>query len=132
MFPVNLGQASFEVMASVVNRLHKCLDTSQDMHGRNSLLSSYIHYVFRLPSTDPSSASPGKSQQIIFFSHTCMFDSIFSLLIFPSPNLQLTLTVIKLALLLYFFLSCNLFIFSLSHPFCLLPDQHRSQLIPDR
>uniref|UniRef100_A0A8C8E250 Dedicator of cytokinesis 7 n=1 Tax=Oryzias sinensis TaxID=183150 RepID=A0A8C8E250_9TELE len=46
---VNLGQASFEVMASVVNRLHKCLDTSQDMHGRNSLLSSYIHYVFRLP-----------------------------------------------------------------------------------
>uniref|UniRef100_A0A8C6QBP3 Dedicator of cytokinesis 7 n=1 Tax=Nothobranchius furzeri TaxID=105023 RepID=A0A8C6QBP3_NOTFU len=47
---VNLGQASFEVMASVVNRLHKYLDTSQDIHGRNSLLSSYIHYVFRLPS----------------------------------------------------------------------------------
>uniref|UniRef100_A0A673C098 Dedicator of cytokinesis 7 n=1 Tax=Sphaeramia orbicularis TaxID=375764 RepID=A0A673C098_9TELE len=47
---VNLGQASFEVMASIVNRLHKYLDTSQDMHGRNSLLSSYIHYVFRLPS----------------------------------------------------------------------------------
>uniref|UniRef100_A0A7N8WMP6 Dedicator of cytokinesis 7 n=1 Tax=Mastacembelus armatus TaxID=205130 RepID=A0A7N8WMP6_9TELE len=38
------------VMASIVNRLHKYLDTSQDMHGRNSLLSSYIHYVFRLPS----------------------------------------------------------------------------------
>uniref|UniRef100_A0A3P9HBQ3 Dedicator of cytokinesis 7 n=1 Tax=Oryzias latipes TaxID=8090 RepID=A0A3P9HBQ3_ORYLA len=55
---VNLGQASFEVMASIVNRLHKCLDTSQDMHGRNSLLSSYIHYVFRLPSTDPSSMTP--------------------------------------------------------------------------
>uniref|UniRef100_A0A671SYB2 Dedicator of cytokinesis protein 7-like n=1 Tax=Sinocyclocheilus anshuiensis TaxID=1608454 RepID=A0A671SYB2_9TELE len=30
---VNLGQASFEVMASIVNRLHKYLDTSQDMHG---------------------------------------------------------------------------------------------------
>uniref|UniRef100_A0A6Q2Y2U4 Dedicator of cytokinesis 7 n=1 Tax=Esox lucius TaxID=8010 RepID=A0A6Q2Y2U4_ESOLU len=44
---VNLGQSSFEVMASIVNRLHKYLDTSQDMHGRNSLLSSYIHYVFR-------------------------------------------------------------------------------------
>uniref|UniRef100_A0A665UHJ6 Dedicator of cytokinesis 7 n=1 Tax=Echeneis naucrates TaxID=173247 RepID=A0A665UHJ6_ECHNA len=55
---VNLGQASFEVMASIVNRLHKYLDTSQDMHGRNSLLSSYIHYVFRLPSTDPNSPSP--------------------------------------------------------------------------
>uniref|UniRef100_A0AAX7SRI2 Dedicator of cytokinesis 7 n=1 Tax=Astatotilapia calliptera TaxID=8154 RepID=A0AAX7SRI2_ASTCA len=47
---VNLGQACFEVMASIVNRLHKYLDTNQDMHGRNSLLSSYIHYVFRLPS----------------------------------------------------------------------------------
>uniref|UniRef100_A0A671XQ55 Dedicator of cytokinesis 7 n=1 Tax=Sparus aurata TaxID=8175 RepID=A0A671XQ55_SPAAU len=56
---VNLGQASFEVMASIVNRLHKYLDTSQDMHGRNGLLSSYIHYVFRLPSADPNSPSPG-------------------------------------------------------------------------
>uniref|UniRef100_A0A3Q2YLE1 Dedicator of cytokinesis 7 n=1 Tax=Hippocampus comes TaxID=109280 RepID=A0A3Q2YLE1_HIPCM len=56
---VNLGQSSFEVMAAIVNRLHKYLDTSQDMHGRNSLLSSYIHYVFRLPSTDPNSPSPG-------------------------------------------------------------------------
>uniref|UniRef100_A0A8C2KKH3 Dedicator of cytokinesis 7 n=1 Tax=Cyprinus carpio TaxID=7962 RepID=A0A8C2KKH3_CYPCA len=56
---VNLGQASFEVMASIVNRLHKYLDTSQDMHGRNSLLSSYIHYVFRLPNMDPNSPSPG-------------------------------------------------------------------------
>ncbi|XP_030229447.1 dedicator of cytokinesis protein 7 isoform X18 [Gadus morhua] len=55
---VNLGQASFEVMASVVNRLHKYLDSSQDMHGRNSLLSSYITYVFRLPHTDPNSPSP--------------------------------------------------------------------------
>ena len=57
---VNLGQASFEVMASVVNRLHKYLDSSQDMHGRNSLLSSYITYVFRLPHTDPNSPSPGR------------------------------------------------------------------------
>ncbi|MGH0129684.1 UNVERIFIED_CONTAM: hypothetical protein FKN15_050581 [Acipenser sinensis] len=57
--PVNLGQAAFEVMASVVNRLHKYVDSSQDQHGRNSLLSSYIYYVFRLPNTDPSSASPG-------------------------------------------------------------------------
>uniref|UniRef100_A0A8B9HDP5 Dedicator of cytokinesis 7 n=1 Tax=Astyanax mexicanus TaxID=7994 RepID=A0A8B9HDP5_ASTMX len=56
---VNLSQASFEAMASIVNRLHKYLDTSQDMHGRNSLLSSYIHYVFRLPNMDPNSPSPG-------------------------------------------------------------------------
>ncbi|XP_039591194.1 dedicator of cytokinesis protein 7 isoform X8 [Polypterus senegalus] len=56
---VNLGQASFEVIASIVNRLHKYLDSSQDQHGRNSLLSSYIYYVFRLPNTDPNSPSPG-------------------------------------------------------------------------
>ncbi|CAB1332240.1 unnamed protein product [Coregonus sp. 'balchen'] len=56
---VNMGQASFEVMASIVNRLHKYLDTSQDMHGRNSLLSSYVYYVFRLPNTDPNSPSSG-------------------------------------------------------------------------
>lgn len=61
---VNLGQAPFEVMASIANRLHKYLDTSQDMHGRNGLLSSYIHYVFRLPSADPNSPSPGISQVV--------------------------------------------------------------------
>ncbi|XP_023370872.1 dedicator of cytokinesis protein 7 [Otolemur garnettii] len=56
---VNLGQASFEAMASIINRLHKNLEGSHDQHGRNSLLSSYIHYVFRLPNTYPNSPSPG-------------------------------------------------------------------------
>ncbi|XP_069498126.1 dedicator of cytokinesis protein 7 isoform X9 [Ambystoma mexicanum] len=56
---VNLGQASFEAMASIVNRLHKNLETNQDQHGRNNLLASYIYYVFRLPNTDPHSQSPG-------------------------------------------------------------------------
>lgn len=65
---VNLGQASFEVMASIANRLHKYLDTNQDMHGRNGLLSSYIHYVFRLPSNDPNSPSPG----ILSFTETLL------------------------------------------------------------
>uniref|UniRef100_A0A8C3CMU2 Dedicator of cytokinesis 7 n=1 Tax=Cairina moschata TaxID=8855 RepID=A0A8C3CMU2_CAIMO len=56
---VNLGQASFEAMASIINRLHKNLDGNQDQHGRNSLLASYIYYVFRLPNTYPNSPSPG-------------------------------------------------------------------------
>uniref|UniRef100_A0A8C5XAJ3 Dedicator of cytokinesis 7 n=1 Tax=Malurus cyaneus samueli TaxID=2593467 RepID=A0A8C5XAJ3_9PASS len=51
---VNLGQASFEAMASIINRLHKNLDGNQDQHGRNSLLASYIYYVFRLPNTYPT------------------------------------------------------------------------------
>lgn len=56
---VNLGQASFEAMASIVNRLHKNLEGNQDQHGRNNLLTSYIYYVFRLPNTSPNSPSPG-------------------------------------------------------------------------
>uniref|UniRef100_A0A8C0JGZ0 Dedicator of cytokinesis protein 7 n=1 Tax=Chelonoidis abingdonii TaxID=106734 RepID=A0A8C0JGZ0_CHEAB len=58
---VNLGQASFEAMASIINRLHKNLEGNQDQHGRNSLLTSYIYYVFRLPNTYPNSPSPGPS-----------------------------------------------------------------------
>ncbi|XP_058034694.1 dedicator of cytokinesis protein 7 isoform X6 [Ahaetulla prasina] len=59
---VNLGQASFEAMASIVNRLHKNLEGNQDQHGRNNLLTSYIYYVFRLPnmsSNSPCTAPSG-------------------------------------------------------------------------
>ncbi|KAK2508151.1 hypothetical protein MC885_004310 [Smutsia gigantea] len=56
---VNLGQASFEAMASIINRLHKNLEGNHDQHGRNSFLASYIYYVFRLPNTYPNSPSPG-------------------------------------------------------------------------
>ncbi|KAF3819773.1 hypothetical protein GH733_015282 [Mirounga leonina] len=56
---VNLGQASFEAMASIINRLHKNLEGNHDQHGRNSLLASYIYYVFRLPHTYSNSPSPG-------------------------------------------------------------------------
>lgn len=92
---MNLGQASFEVMASIVNRLHKYLDTSQDMHGRNGLLSSYIHYVFRLPSTDPNSPSPGILLPMqITNQHSSLFFTCFSVSSFKLtlPNHQLTFT----------------------------------------
>lgn len=92
---VNLGQASFEVMASIANRLHKYLDTSQDMHGRNGLLSSYIHYVFRLPSTDPNSPSPGILLLIhLTTSHFLYPVSVFLFSAFKltSSNPQLTST----------------------------------------
>ncbi|XP_063283927.1 dedicator of cytokinesis protein 7 isoform X7 [Pelobates fuscus] len=56
---VNLGQASFEAMASITNRLYKNLEGNHDQHGRNNLLASFIHYVFRLPNPDPNSPSPG-------------------------------------------------------------------------
>ncbi|XP_019631396.1 PREDICTED: dedicator of cytokinesis protein 7-like [Branchiostoma belcheri] len=56
---VNVGQSSFEAMAQIVARLHTMLD-SQDAHGRNSLLASYISYVFSTPHVDQT-VSPGSS-----------------------------------------------------------------------
>ncbi|XP_060799164.1 dedicator of cytokinesis protein 7-like [Neoarius graeffei] len=50
---VNLGRAAFEAMALLVNQIHKNLEGNQDQHGRNSLLASYIHYCFHLPTTEP-------------------------------------------------------------------------------
>ncbi|KAI4895013.1 hypothetical protein NFI96_016225 [Prochilodus magdalenae] len=51
---VNLGRAAFEAMALLVNQIHKNLEGNLDQHGRNSLLASYIHYCFRLPTTEPT------------------------------------------------------------------------------
>ncbi|XP_075438572.1 dedicator of cytokinesis protein 7-like, partial [Ascaphus truei] len=59
---VNLGRAGFEVMAQLVNQIHRTLEGSQDQQGRNGLLASYIHYAFHLPSDMPAqlhSAVPG-------------------------------------------------------------------------
>uniref|UniRef100_A0A8C1VT54 Dedicator of cytokinesis 6 n=1 Tax=Cyprinus carpio TaxID=7962 RepID=A0A8C1VT54_CYPCA len=50
---LNLGRAAFEAMALLVNQIHKNLEGNQDHHGRNNLLSSYIHYCFHLPTTEP-------------------------------------------------------------------------------
>ncbi|XP_078417461.1 dedicator of cytokinesis protein 7 isoform X10 [Cetorhinus maximus] len=62
---VNMGQPSFEAMTSIVNRLHKNLETNQDQHGRNNLLASYIYYVFRLPSTESNPSSPGPGSCVL-------------------------------------------------------------------
>ncbi|XP_078070451.1 dedicator of cytokinesis protein 8 isoform X2 [Mustelus asterias] len=47
----NLAQFTFESVVSIVNSLHNSPDLSKDQHGRNCLLMSYVHYVFRLPDT---------------------------------------------------------------------------------
>uniref|UniRef100_A0A670ZX16 Dedicator of cytokinesis 6 n=1 Tax=Pseudonaja textilis TaxID=8673 RepID=A0A670ZX16_PSETE len=49
---VNLGRAAFEAIAVMVNQIHKSLESSQDQHGHNHLLASYIFYIFRLPLND--------------------------------------------------------------------------------
>ncbi|XP_061079182.1 dedicator of cytokinesis protein 7-like isoform X1 [Conger conger] len=56
---VNLGRAAFEAMALLANQIQKNLEGSQDHHGRNNLLLSYIHYCFHLPSGDPPAPHGG-------------------------------------------------------------------------
>ncbi|XP_078387616.1 dedicator of cytokinesis protein 7 isoform X1 [Cetorhinus maximus] len=74
---VNLGRAAFEVMAQLINQIHKNLEGNQDQHGHNSLLVSYIHYMFHLPDNDncppfsgPSSPSYGGPIQYATLSRT--------------------------------------------------------------
>ncbi|KAG8130614.1 hypothetical protein E2320_017328 [Naja naja] len=45
----NFSQFAFESLVAIVNSLHNSKDLSQDQHGRNCLLASYVYYVFRLP-----------------------------------------------------------------------------------
>ncbi|KAJ8040484.1 Dedicator of cytokinesis protein 7 [Holothuria leucospilota] len=49
---VNMGQQCFEAIANIVDRIHTLLDNSHDSHGRNNLLSSFLHYVFIPPDAD--------------------------------------------------------------------------------
>ncbi|PIO05004.1 hypothetical protein AB205_0021130 [Aquarana catesbeiana] len=51
---VNLGRVAFEVVALQVSQIHRTLEASQDQHGRNALLASYLHYAFHLPSDMPA------------------------------------------------------------------------------
>lgn len=55
---VNIGQAAFESLTQIVLRLHQMLENSQDEHGRNQLLASYITYVFAAPYNHSPTASP--------------------------------------------------------------------------
>ncbi|XP_015776632.1 PREDICTED: dedicator of cytokinesis protein 7-like [Acropora digitifera] len=55
---VNIGQAAFESLTQIVDRLHQLLENSQDEHGRNQLLSSYITYVFSAPYSHSPTSSP--------------------------------------------------------------------------
>ncbi|XP_054628714.1 dedicator of cytokinesis protein 8 isoform X2 [Dunckerocampus dactyliophorus] len=45
----NLAQIAFESVVSIVNSLHNSQELSRDQQGRNSLLATYLYWVFRLP-----------------------------------------------------------------------------------
>lgn len=45
----NLAQIAFESVVSIVNSLHNSVELNRDQQGRNSLLATYLYWVFRLP-----------------------------------------------------------------------------------
>uniref|UniRef100_A0AAQ4S6U5 Dedicator of cytokinesis 8 n=1 Tax=Gasterosteus aculeatus aculeatus TaxID=481459 RepID=A0AAQ4S6U5_GASAC len=45
----NLAQIAFESVVSIVNGLHNSQELIRDQQGRNSLLATYLYWVFRLP-----------------------------------------------------------------------------------
>uniref|UniRef100_A0A3Q3VLJ0 Uncharacterized protein n=1 Tax=Mola mola TaxID=94237 RepID=A0A3Q3VLJ0_MOLML len=45
----NLAQIAFESVVSIVNSLHNSQELNRDQQGRNSLLATYLYWVFRLP-----------------------------------------------------------------------------------
>lgn len=45
----NLAQIAFESVVSIVNSLHNSQELSKDPQGRNSLLATYLYWVFCLP-----------------------------------------------------------------------------------
>lgn len=44
---------------AIANSLHNSKDLRKDQHGRNCLLASYVHYVFRLPELHRDAPKPG-------------------------------------------------------------------------
>lgn len=55
-FAANLAQIAFESVVSIVNSLHISQELIRDQQGRNSLLATYLYWVFSLP--DPPRDMP--------------------------------------------------------------------------
>ncbi|XP_068560329.1 dedicator of cytokinesis protein 8 isoform X1 [Cebidichthys violaceus] len=65
----NLAQIAFESVVSIVNSLHNSQELIRDQQGRNSLLATYLYWVFRLPDpprdiqhTDPGGIPSAESR----------------------------------------------------------------------
>ncbi|XP_004677678.1 PREDICTED: dedicator of cytokinesis protein 8 isoform X2 [Condylura cristata] len=57
----NFSQFAFESVVAIANSLHNSKELSKDLHGRNCLLASYVHYVFRLPEVQRDVPKSGSS-----------------------------------------------------------------------
>ncbi|XP_067376191.1 dedicator of cytokinesis protein 8 isoform X1 [Channa argus] len=60
----NLAQIAFESVVSIVNSLHNSQELIRDQQGRNSLLATYLYWVFRLPDPPRDMQSTGSGSMI--------------------------------------------------------------------
>ena len=55
---VNISQNAFETLAHIIHRVQELQEPNQEKHGRNSLLSSYVSYIFNTPGSRTPVPSP--------------------------------------------------------------------------
>uniref|UniRef100_A0A3Q1EPX0 Dedicator of cytokinesis 8 n=1 Tax=Acanthochromis polyacanthus TaxID=80966 RepID=A0A3Q1EPX0_9TELE len=60
----NLAQIAFESVVSIVNSLHNSQELIRDQQGRNSLLATYLYWVFRLPDPPRDMQNTGSGSAI--------------------------------------------------------------------
>ncbi|XP_040011294.1 dedicator of cytokinesis protein 8 isoform X1 [Xiphias gladius] len=60
----NLAQIAFESVVSIVNSLHNSQELIRDQQGRNSLLATYLYWVFRLPDPPRDMQNAGSGSMI--------------------------------------------------------------------
>uniref|UniRef100_A0A3B4ZF89 Dedicator of cytokinesis 8 n=1 Tax=Stegastes partitus TaxID=144197 RepID=A0A3B4ZF89_9TELE len=59
----NLAQIAFESVVSIVNSLHNSQELIRDQQGRNSLLATYLYWVFRLPDPPRDMQNAGAAER---------------------------------------------------------------------
>ncbi len=74
----NLAQIAFESVVSIVNSLHNSQELSRDQQGRNSLLATYLYWVFRLPDPPQDVMNAGTNMMTNKYEFAYFFLSFFS------------------------------------------------------
>uniref|UniRef100_A0A3P8S4G7 Dedicator of cytokinesis 8 n=1 Tax=Amphiprion percula TaxID=161767 RepID=A0A3P8S4G7_AMPPE len=67
----NLAQIAFESVVSIVNSLHNSQELIRDQQGRNSLLATYLYWVFRLPDP-PRDVQNAGADIIMYYRYSTM------------------------------------------------------------
>lgn len=84
----NLAQIAFESVVSIVNSLHNSQELIRDQQGRNSLLATYLYWVFHLPDPPQDVQNAGRAKypsDLYYFPPLLSF--ILSVICLPLPRL---------------------------------------------